>query len=76
MRAPNFKIVFRWRLLQEKKLKKKIKYKQQIMSYKNIKRFIMFYQRVTLRMIKDLSKTASVVITLKENHKIGKILYR
>ena len=76
MRAPNFKIVFRWRLLQEKKLKKKIKHKQQIMSYKNIKRFIMFYQRVTLRMIKDLSKTASVVITLKENHKIGKILYR
>ena len=76
MRAPNFKIVFRWRLLQEKKLKKKIKYKQQIMSYKNIKRFIMFYQRVTLRMIKDLSKTASVVMTLKENHEIGKILYR
>jgi len=76
MRAPNFKIVFRWRLLQEKKLKKKIKYKQQIMSYKNIKRFIMFYQRVTLRMIKDLSKTASVVMTLKENHEIGKIFYR
>ena len=32
------------------------------MSYNEIKRFIMFYQRITLQMMKDLSKSASVVM--------------
>jgi len=42
MKVPNFKMVFKWRLLQEKKLKKNSYYKKKIMSYKEIKRFIMF----------------------------------
>ena len=46
------------------------------MSYNEIKRFIMFYQRITLQMIKDLSKSASIVMLLKKNHEIKKILYR
>ena len=46
------------------------------MNYKEIKRFIMFYQRITLQMIKDLSKSASVVMLLKKNHEIKKVLYR
>ena len=46
------------------------------MSYKAIKRFIMFYQRITLQMIKDLSKSATVVIFLKKNHEIKKVLFR
>ena len=36
------------------------------MSYNEIKRFIMFYERITLQMIKDLSKSASVVMLLKK----------
>ncbi len=46
------------------------------MSYNEIKRFIMFYQRITLQMVKDLSKSASVIILLKKNHEIKKILFR
>ena len=76
MKVPNFKMVFKWRLLQESKLKKKTLYKNKIMSYSAIKRFIMFYQRITLQMIRDLSKSASVVIFLKKNHGVKKVLFR
>ena len=69
-------MVFKWRLLQENKLRKGSRFKKKIMSYKEIKRFIMFYQRITLQMIKDLSKSASVVMFLKKNHEIKKVLFR
>ena len=76
MKIPNFNVVLKWRLLQENKLNKKSHLKKEIMSYNEIKRFIMFYQRITLQMMKDLSKSASVVIFLKKNHGIKKILFR
>ena len=46
------------------------------MSYNEIKRFIMFYERITLQMIKDLSKSATVVMLLNKNHEIKKVLFR
>jgi len=76
IKIPNFKMVFKWRLLQEKKLRKKTYSTKKIMNYKEIKRFIMFYQRITLQMIKDLSKSASVVMFMKKNHEIKKIIFR
>ena len=76
MKIPNFNMVFKWRLLQENKLRKKSHFKKKIMSYNEIKRFTMFYERITLQMIKDLSKSASVVMLLKTNHEIKKVLYR
>jgi len=76
MKIPNFKMVFKWRLLQEKKLKKKSYLHKKIMSYNEVKRFIMFYERITLQMIKDLSKSASIIMLLKNNHQIKKILFR
>ena len=76
MKIPNFDLVFKWRLLQENKLKKKSQFKKKIMSYNEIRRFIMFYQRITLQMIKDLSKSASIIMLLKKNHEIKKLLLR
>jgi len=76
MKIPNSKVVFKWRLLQEKKLKKKSYSNKKIMYNNEIKRFIMFYERITLQMIKDLSKSASVVMLLKKNHEISKVLFR
>ena len=76
MKIPNFDLVFKWRLLQENKLKKKSQFKKKIMSYNEIRRFIMFYQRITLQMIKDLSKSASIIMLLKKNHEIKKLLFR
>ena len=76
IKVPNFDMVFKWRILQEKKLKKKSHLNQKVMSYKEIKRFIMFYERITLQMLKDLSKSASVVMLLKKNHEIKKVLFK
>ena len=76
MKIPNFKMVFKWRLLQENKLRKKLKFKRKIMPYNKIKHFIMFYQRITLQMIKDLSKSASIIMLLKKNHEIKKLLFK
>ena len=76
MKIPNFDLVFKWRLLQENKLKKRSQFKKKIMSYNEIRRFIMFYQRITLQMIKDLSKSASIIMLLKKNHEIKKLLFR
>ena len=76
MKIPNFNMVFKWRLLQENKLRKRSHSKKKIMSYNEIKRFIMFYERITLQMIKDLCKSASVIILLKKNHEIKKVLFR
>jgi len=76
MKIPNFDMVFKWRFLQENKLKKRSYLKRKVMSFYQIKRFIMFYQRITLQMTKDLSKSASVVMFLKKNHEIKKVLFR
>jgi len=76
MKIPNFNMVFKWRLLQENKLKKKLHLKKKIMSYNVIKRFIMFYQRITLQMSKDLSKSASIVMLLNKNHEVKKVLFK
>ena len=76
MKIPNFKMVFNWRLLQETKLRQKSHSNKKIMSYNEIKRFIMFYERITSQMIKDLSRSASIVMLLKKNHRINKILFR
>ena len=76
MKIPNFKMVFKWRLLQENKLKNKSRIRKKIMSYNEIKRFIMFYQRITLQMVKDLSKSASIIMLLKKNHEIKKLLFK
>jgi len=76
MKIPYFNMVFKWRLLQERKLKKMSHTKKKIMSYNKIKRFIMFYQRVTLQMLKDMPKIASIVLSLNDKHQINKIRFK
>ena len=76
MKIPYFNMVFKWRLLQERKLKKMSHTKKKIMSYNKIKRFIMFYQRITLQMLKDMPKIASVVLSLNDKHQINKIRFK
>ena len=51
LKVPSFKHVYKWRLLQEKKLRLTGKGKK-TMSDNQIKRFIMFYERITKHMIK------------------------
>ena len=77
LKAPSFSLLKKWRFKQEKKLKFKNRFKKnlKIMSYLQILRFMMFYQRITLQMFKDLPKAADVILHLNEKHRIKKIQY-
>ena len=72
LKVPNFNNVIKWRLLQEKKLKKKSKGKK-IMSNKQVKKFIMHYERTTRDMFVDLKKNADVLIYLDKKHRLSNL---
>ncbi|MAH89710.1 MAG: uridine kinase [Candidatus Pelagibacter sp.] len=72
LKVPNFRFVLKWRLLQEKKLK--FKFKKKVMTSNEITRFIMFYERLTKNMIKDLKKNDTVIM-IDKNHKIKSIKF-
>jgi len=76
MKITNFNKVFKWRLIQEKKLRKKSRTAKKIMLYKEIKRFIMFYERITLQMLKVMPKIASIILSLNNKHQINKIRFK
>ena len=73
LKVPSFKYVYKWRELQEKKLKLQSKGKN-IMTSKQIKRFIMFYERTTKNMLKDLNKKSNIIISLDKKHRLKSIL--
>ena len=72
LEVPSFKYVFKWRLLQEKKLKKVSKGKK-TMNRAQIKNFIMYYERLTKHMIKNFKKEANCVIQIDKKHKLKSI---
>jgi len=76
MKIPNFNKVFKWRLIQERKLRKRSHKAKKIMLYNEIKRFIMFYERITLQMLKVMPKVASIVLSLNNEHQINKIRFK
>ena len=69
LKVPSFKHVYKWRLLQEKKLKAASKGKK-IMNSKQIKKFIMYYERLTKHMLKNLSHQSDILIKIDEKHKL------
>ena len=74
LKVPSFKHVFKWRLLQEKKLRNTSKGKK-IMSNNQIKNFIMFYERLTKHMIKTLTYKADTVIKIDTKHRLKSIKF-
>jgi D-glycerate 3-kinase len=78
LKVPNFNKVLTWRGLQEKKLaysRKNIsKNKNKIMSESEIKRFIMFYERITKKMLIDMPKFADIIVPISSNHQPKKII--
>ena len=72
LKVPSFKHVFKWRLLQEKKLKLSSKGKK-IMSLKEIKYFVMYYERLTKHMLKNMVKKADTVIKIDNQHRLKSI---
>ena len=69
LKVPSFKHVYKWRLLQEKKLKAASKGKK-IMNSEQIKQFIMYYERLTKHMLKNLSHQSDILIKIDEKHKL------
>tara|TARA_B110000914_G_scaffold145650_1_gene127516 strand:+ start:652 stop:1140 length:489 start_codon:yes stop_codon:yes gene_type:complete len=71
LRVPSFKCVYKWRLLQEKKLQLTSRGKK-IMSPTQVKSFIMYYERITKQMLVDLTKKAYAVLYLDNKHRFNK----
>ena len=74
LKVPSFKHVFKWRLLQEKKLRVTSKGKK-TMTDKEVKNFIMYYERLTKHMLKILPKTADTVISIDYKHRLKSIKF-
>ena len=74
LKVPSFKHVYKWRLLQEKKLRITSK-GNKTMSDNQVKNFIMFYERLTKHMLKNLSHKADVVIKIDTKHKLKSIKF-
>ena len=74
LEVPSFEYIYKWRFLQEKKLKKKSGGKK-IMNQIEVKNFIMYYERITKQMLKDLKISASIVIKLDKKHRLNKIRF-
>jgi len=72
LKVPSFKHVYKWRLLQEKKLAATSKGKK-IMNKMQVKEFIMFYERLTRHMLKNFDKKADIVINIDKDHKLKSI---
>ena len=74
LKVPSFKYVFKWRLLQEKKLIIISKGKK-TMTDQQISNFIMFYERLTKHMLKILPKKAHSVISIDKQHRLRSIKF-
>jgi len=74
LKVPNFQYVYKWRLLQEKKLKVTSK-GTKTMKTEEIKNFIMFYERLTKHMLKNLPKTADVLVKIDGKHRLNSIKF-
>ena len=74
LKVPSFKYVFKWRLLQEKKLRIISKGKT-LMTDKQIKEFVMFYERLTKHMLKTLTNKADCAIKIDTKHRLKSIKF-
>ena len=74
LKVPSFKHVYKWRFLQEKKLKITSKGKK-TMTNLQIKSFIMFYERLTKHMLITLSQKAEVMVKIDNQHRLKSIKF-
>ena len=74
LEVPSFEYVRKWRMLQEKKLFFKSGGKK-IMSKIKVNKFIMYYERITRQMLKNLKKKANIVIKLDKKHRLSGIKF-
>ena len=74
LNVPNFDLMKKWRIKQEAKLRtKSTKKSSKVMSNKEILRFMMFYQRITQQMFRDMPKISSAILKINRYHQIKNI---
>jgi len=78
LKAPDFENIFKWRSLQEEKLKQSTQSSKesQIMSSDKLKRFIQHYERITRNTLQHLPDTADIVIPVEADHSIKTFIQR
>tara|TARA_B100001248_G_scaffold19291_1_gene12759 strand:- start:2462 stop:3379 length:918 start_codon:yes stop_codon:yes gene_type:complete len=74
LKVPSFKLVYKWRLLQEKKLRLVSKGKK-IMTNAQVQEFIMLYERLTKHMLKNLNSKVDTIIKLDQKHRLKSIKF-
>ena len=74
LKAPNFNNIFKWRLLQEQKMKLTSKNKK-TMSKSQIREFIMFYERITRNMMRNFSRISDLTVFLDGSHRSKKMKF-
>jgi D-glycerate 3-kinase len=80
LRAPSFEVVYGWRSLQEHKLAEKVKREgltgTKVMDAPQIRRFLMFYQRLTEWILEEMPGRADILMPLDEDHGILGVEFR
>lgn len=73
LEVPDFDAVFRWRLQQERELKPIGD--ERVMDEKDIREFIMYYERISRRMLQDMPRRADIVVRLNASHGTEEIAF-
>lgn len=77
LRAPSFEVVFGWRSLQEKKLADRtLQAGTRIMDAGQIRRFLMYYQRLTEWILAEMPGRADILMPMNEDHDILDVTFR
>ena len=63
--------VVRWRWQQEQRLAEARSDGTKIMTEPEVRRFIMYYERITRRMLEKMPKRANMTFYLDDQHRIG-----
>jgi D-glycerate 3-kinase len=80
LKAPSFEVVYGWRSLQEQKLADRIRLQgltgTKVMGPDEIRRFLMFYQRLTQWILSEMPGRADILMPMDENHRILGVEFR
>ncbi len=73
LKVPDMESIFQWRCLQESKLSLSSAGKKSFMSEKEIKRFIMYFERITKHSLETMPARADVLLALDKTHQIKQV---
>ena len=80
LQAPSVEAAYDWRALQEQKLADRIRRDGRpgrgVMGPEAIRRFLMFYQRLTQAILEEMPSRADVLMPMDQNHRILRVEFK